>query len=117
VRKFFFKQVKIARLHTYPASRLVSLDGVSNSFDIAVDDAQALLLESWLESIFNDYAFNILGFEADAVQVWGRLRVQHHENAIDKQIATMAMVNGLTLVTRHISDFQGLPLTLKNPFE
>jgi toxin FitB len=81
------------------------------------DEAQALLLESWLESIFNEYASNILGFEADAAQVWGRLRVPHHENAIDKQIAAIAMVNGLTLVTRNISDFQGLPLSLKNPFE
>jgi toxin FitB len=81
------------------------------------DDAQALQLENWLESMLNEYAFNILGFEADAAQVWGKLRVPHHENAIDKQIAAIAMVNGLTLVTRNISDFQGLPLSVKNPFE
>ncbi len=81
------------------------------------DEAQALLLEKWLESISNEYSSNILGFEADAAQVWGRLRVPHHENAIDKQIAAIAMVNGLTLVTRNTSDFQGFPLTLKNPFE
>jgi toxin FitB len=67
--------------------------------------------------MLNEYAFNILGFEADAAQVWGKLRFPHHENAIDKQVAAIAMVNCLTLVTRNIADFQGLPLSLKNPFE
>jgi toxin FitB len=81
------------------------------------DDAQALQLENWLESMLNEYAFNILGFEADAAQLWGKLRVPDHENAVDNQIAAIAMVNGLTLVTRNISNFQGLPLSVKNPFE
>jgi toxin FitB len=81
------------------------------------DEAQALQRDNWLESMLNEYAFNILGFEADGAQVLGKLRVPHHENAIDKQIAAIAMVSGLTLVTRNISDFQGLPLSVKNPFE
>jgi toxin FitB len=48
--------------------------------------------------------------------VWGRLRVPHPENALDKQIAATALTHELTLVTRNTSHFEGLGLTLFNPF-
>ena len=80
------------------------------------DNDQANLLEQWLEAIINDYADFILDFTAVEAQLWGRLRVPHHENAIDKQIAATALSHDLTLVTRNIDDFTGLGLSLLNPF-
>ncbi len=81
------------------------------------DKKQAKILENWLTGIIKDYAENILDFTAAESQVWGRLRVPHHENLLDKQIAATALTYGLTLVTRNIDDFSGTGVELLNPFE
>ncbi len=80
------------------------------------DGIQAQALEAWLQSILDEYVDNILDFTADESQVWGRLRVPHHENAIDKQIAATALTHGLTLVTRNTVDFVGSGVSILNPF-
>jgi predicted nucleic acid-binding protein len=80
------------------------------------DIAQASVLEAWLTTILEQYKGNILAFDSDAAQVWGRLRVPDPGHPLDKQIAAIALVNDLTLVTRNTSDFKGLGVRLKNPF-
>lgn len=80
------------------------------------DVAQAHALETWLEGIIADYAECILDFTEAESQVWGRLRVPHHENAIDKQIVATALTYGLSLVTRNVSDLSGTGVSLINPF-
>jgi predicted nucleic acid-binding protein len=55
-------------------------------------------------------------FDADSAQVWGRLRVANPEHELDKQIAAVARVNDLTVVTRNTADFQGTGVKLMNPF-
>jgi toxin FitB len=81
------------------------------------DFAQANSLETWLQNILNLYTENILDFGREEAQIWGRLRVPHPENALDKQIAATALVYDLTLVTRNIKDFAATGVTLLNPFE
>ena len=81
------------------------------------DQAQAHELEAWLQTIIAEYAECILDFTQTESQVWGRLRVPHHENSIDKQIAATALTSGLTLVTRKVSDFALTGLALINPFK
>jgi toxin FitB len=81
------------------------------------DFAQAKSLEIWLQNILDNYAENILDFGQEEAQIWGRLRVPHPENALDKQIAATALVYDLTLVTRNIKDFVATGVTLLNPFE
>lgn len=80
------------------------------------DQPQADLLETWLQTIVDDYAANILDFTATEAQVWGRLRVPQPQNAIDKQLAATALTFGLILVTRNEKDFVGTGVTLLNPF-
>jgi toxin FitB len=80
------------------------------------DVNQAALLEAWLTAVLDQYGQNILAFEADAAQVWGRLRVPDPSHELDKQIAAIALVNDLTLVTRNIADFQGTGVKLVDPF-
>ena len=59
---------------------------------------------------------SLLDFAADESQVWGRLRVPHYENAIDKHIAATALTHGLTLVTRNMDDFADSGVSIVNPF-
>jgi len=80
------------------------------------DMAQATLLDTWLQAMLSLYSDNILDFTAEEAQVWGRLRVPHHENALDKQIAATALIYDLTLVTRNVSDFRDTGAKLLNPF-
>jgi len=81
------------------------------------DKSQADLLETWLLKLLEQHADHILDFTVEEAQVWGRLRVPHYENALDKQIAATALVYGLTLVTRDVDDFTGTGVQLINPFE
>ena len=80
------------------------------------DTQQAELLEAWLTDVLEQYSNNILAFDAEAAQLWGRLRVPHPEHELDKQIAAIALVNDLTVVTRNTADFSGTGVRLKNPF-
>ena len=81
------------------------------------DTTQAQKLETWLLAMLNDYAENILDFSTEEAQVWGRLRVPHYENALDKQIAATALTHDITLVTRNTVDFEGTGVRILNPFE
>ena len=80
------------------------------------DARPARQLESWLELILKEFEDHILDFAHDEAQLWGRLRVPHPENAIDKQIAATALTHDLTLVTRNTDHFEGLGVRILNPF-
>ncbi|WP_233546075.1 type II toxin-antitoxin system VapC family toxin [Salinibius halmophilus] len=80
------------------------------------DAPQASLLEEWLTGLLSDFERNILSFDHEEAQIWGKLRVPHHENAIDKLIAATALIYGFTLVTLNIKDFINTGVTLHNPF-
>lgn len=80
------------------------------------DDAQADLLDSWLATVANRYADRILDFDQDCAQVWGRLMSPHPQHPIDKQIAAIALMHDLIVITRNVEDFQGTGVRLQNPF-
>jgi toxin FitB len=80
------------------------------------DVEQGRLLEKWLSIVIEEYRENILEFSQEDAQVWGRLRVPHHENALDKQIAATALVYGLCVVTRNVDDFKATGARVLNPF-
>ncbi len=80
------------------------------------DEPQARLLERWLQGILSAYADWILDFDAEAAQVWGRLRVPHPENELDKQIAATALIHDLTVVSRNAAHFAASGVPTLNPF-
>ena len=81
------------------------------------DTRQANMLERWLDALLAEYSESILSFDADAAQVWGRLRVPHPENPLDKQIAATALLYDLVLVTRNVKHFASTGVKVLDPFE
>ena len=81
------------------------------------DRRQATQLEKWLDQLLGDYEDRVLDITADIAQLWGRLRVPHPENAVDKQIAATALIYDLTVVTRNHNDFSKTGVRLLNPFK
>ncbi len=80
------------------------------------DEPQAARLERWLDRVLSDFSEAILPFDQEAAHVWGRLRVPHIDNPLDKQIAATALIHDLTVVTRNISHYQTTGVRLLNPF-
>jgi toxin FitB len=81
------------------------------------DVAQGKKLESWLALIVDDFGERILGFDEECAQVWGKLMSPNNQHPIDKQIAAIALIHGLILVTRNVDDFRGTGVELRNPFQ
>lgn len=80
------------------------------------DLAQAARLSRWLGTVTRDYADAILPFDEEIAQIWGRLRVPHAENPLDKQIAATALIYGLAVVTRNVSHYEPTGVAVVNPF-
>lgn len=70
-----------------------------------------------MQILMDQYAENILDFGKEEAQIWGRLRVPHPENSLDKQIAATSLSFGFTLVTRNVRDLMHTGVILHSPFE
>lgn len=81
------------------------------------DGAQAKRLEAWLNELVTVYGDRILDFDIDCAQVWGKLMAGNPQHPVDKQIAAVALIYDLTVVTRNVQDFSGLGVRLLNPFQ
>ncbi|MDK9704588.1 MAG: type II toxin-antitoxin system VapC family toxin [Sulfuritalea sp.] len=80
------------------------------------DLPQSRKLEKWLDLVVVDYADRILSFDEACAQVWGRLMSPHPTHPIDKQIAAIALIHDLTVITRNVDDFRGTGAGVRNPF-
>lgn len=80
------------------------------------DRQQAGFLEAWLDEVVEHYDDQILAFDIECAQVWGRLMALDPTHPIDKQIAAIALMHDLIVVTRNTSDFAGTGSKLLDPF-
>jgi len=80
------------------------------------DREQAGRLEAWLDKVVTDFSDRILEFDLDCAQVWGKLMSPHPQHPIDKQIAAIALIYDLTVVTRNTDDFVSSSVRSLNPF-
>ena len=80
------------------------------------DLPQAAILENWLQVVVQRYSERILPIDAAVADVWGEMNAIRPVSAIDGLLAATAKAHGLTLVTRNISDVEGLGVELLNPF-
>ncbi|GAB1390392.1 MAG: hypothetical protein AMXMBFR78_06620 [Rubrivivax sp.] len=81
------------------------------------DEPQAKLLEAWLDRLVEEFGHRILTFDLDCAQLWGALMGRQAQHAIDKQIAAIALLHDLVVVTRNVDDFAGLGVAILDPFE
>jgi predicted nucleic acid-binding protein len=80
------------------------------------DLPQAKLLEDWLTMILDEYSDQVIDFTLPCAQVWGALMGVNDQHIVDRQIAAIALVHDLTIVTRNTSHFAGTGARLMNPF-
>lgn len=50
-------------------------------------------------------------------EVWGEMAAEKDQNIYDLAIAATAYVNGYTVVTRNVKDFEGREVRILNPFK
>ena len=80
------------------------------------DVAKADEIEAWLENIL--HSFIVIPMNAHIFREWARLMHKKSDDLIiDTMIAATAIVNGLTVVTRNVRDFEQFSVTILNPFE
>jgi len=77
---------------------------------------------AYLKRIEIDYRGRILEFGDPAPISAGRIRAERESmgrpiSVQDAMIAAICLINGATLATRNVRDFDGLNLKLVNPFE
>jgi predicted nucleic acid-binding protein len=80
------------------------------------DLPQAKLLEDWLTMILDEYSDQVIDFTLPCAQVWGALMGVDDQHIVDRQIAAIALVHDLTIVTRNTSHFAGTGVRILNPF-
>ncbi|MFA5985673.1 MAG: type II toxin-antitoxin system VapC family toxin [Methylococcaceae bacterium] len=80
------------------------------------DNAQASILENWLNLILEEYQDHILDIDGEIALLWGKLRVPDPQHALDKLIAATALIYDLVVVTRNLKDYENTGVRLLNPF-
>jgi toxin FitB len=82
------------------------------------DAFQGAMLRSWLEDhVLPAFAGRILPVDTPVALRCAALHVPNPRSYRDSLIAATAMVHGMTVVTRNISDFQPTGVALLNPWE
>ena len=80
--------------------------------------AQGALLRSWLEQqVLPEFSGRTLPVDTAVAQRCARLHVPDKRGERDALIAATALVHGMTVVTRNVTDFQPMGVTLINPWE
>lgn len=80
------------------------------------DPEKAAEIESWLQLVQDSY--RVLDMDGRAFRRWAQL--MHRQTTAlyeDAMIAATALVHGLIVVTRNVSDFEALGMATVNPFE
>lgn len=71
----------------------------------------------WLQSLLDMYQDRILIIDNETTMIWAELQTPNPKSVNDAYIASTAIAHNLTIATRNIKDFDGMPVKLINPFE
>lgn len=70
----------------------------------------------WLDRVLTPYGERVVPFDLSAARRWGALSAALGNDSADLMIAATALENGLTVVTRNISDFAPTGVAVLDPF-
>ena len=79
-----------------------------------VDQAEAL--EAWLHTVVEGFSGRVLTVDAQVADTWGQISAIRPVSVVDALLAATAQVHDLILVTRNVSDVEGLGVKVLNPF-
>lgn len=82
----------------------------------ANDPGFAGALAEWLDRVVTLYGERIVPFDLRAARRWGALSAAFGNDSADLMIAATALENGLTVVTRNVSDFEPTGVPVLDPF-
>ena len=74
-------------------------------------------LENWLQKLHSDYANCTIAITTEISKRWGELSAHRPLPVIDSLLAATALEHGFTLATRNTKDFDGLGISIVNPFQ
>lgn len=81
------------------------------------DPEQARHLQEWIDSfVLPSFEGRILTIDRQASAICASFHVPNPRAENDCWIASIAKAHNLILVTRNVGDFEGLPVTIINPF-
>jgi len=82
----------------------------------AIDPNFAGALAEWLDRVVTLYGERIVAFDLRAARRWGVLSAELGNDSADLMIAATALENGLTVVTRNVTDFERAGVPVVDPF-
>jgi predicted nucleic acid-binding protein len=82
------------------------------------DSGQGAMLRAWLETrVLPEFSGRIFAIDTAVAQRCARLHVPDPRAERDALIAATALVHGMTVVTRNLSDFASTGVPLLNPWD
>ncbi|MCC6586570.1 MAG: type II toxin-antitoxin system VapC family toxin [Bryobacterales bacterium] len=102
---------------------VVSLGELRKGITMMAPSRRRFDLERWLETALTvQFTGRILPVTRSVAETWGRLEAHRHQvgrplSVPDGQIAATAIESELLLVTRNVSDFEGLGVEIVNPWD
>ena len=106
-----------------PAISVLTLGEIERGVARLGDGPARRRLQSWLEDELRPrFAGRLLGVDADVATLWGRTAGEAARRGrtvptIDGLLVATARRHGLTLVTRTVTDVEGLGVPIRNPWE
>ena len=81
------------------------------------DVEQAYIYERWIQEVIKKFSQRILPIDPDVANAWGVMNAIRPVPVVDGLLAATAKAHNKILVTRNISDVEGLGVELLNPFD
>jgi len=86
------------------------------------DGSRRQRLGDWIDALKQEFDGRVLPFDREAASIWGAImgeadRKGRPRAALDGQIAATAKLHAVALVTRDAADFQGMGVTIVDPWQ
>lgn len=82
------------------------------------DHVQGARLRAWLDNhVRPEFSGRILAVDDEVATRCAHLHIPNRRNEVDALIAATALVNGLSVVTRNVRDFQGTGVIVVDPWQ